>query len=131
PVCVASIEAARQAYDAGLKERLAIWHGANVECAFRGWNDAWLDPEFLDWNIEEYLPGIAVPILVIQGEDDEYGTIDEVRAIGRQAAGGGETLLLENCRHSPQRDRTDAARAAIARFARRVSAAPSARSRSA
>ena len=131
PVCVASIEAAREAYPAGLRERLAAWHGDNVDCAFRGWNDAWLDPGFLDWNIEEFLPGIAVPILVIQGEDDEYGTIDQVRAIERQAASGVETLLLENCRHSPHRDRANAAREAIVRFAHRVSAAPSARSRSA
>ena len=117
PLSVSSIEKARDAYGQGLRERLARYHGDNVDCAFRGWNDAWLDPGFLDWNIEEYLPRIAVPVLVIQGRNDEYGTLDQVRAIERQCGGPVETLLLDQCGHSPHRDQADATRDAIAAFA--------------
>ena len=115
-ICVASIEQAREAFWSRLRDKLAVYHGDNVDCAFRGWNDAWLDPGFLDWNIEEYLAAIDVPVLVIQGRDDEYGTLDQVDAIARQCGGPVRTLLLEDCRHSPQRDRTEASLAAITTF---------------
>ena len=57
-----------------LREKLARYHGENVDCAFRGWNEVWLDQDFIDWNLEEFLPGVEIPLLVIQGESDEYGT---------------------------------------------------------
>lgn len=116
PVCVASIEKARMAYREGLRDKLAAYHGDNVDCAFHGWNDAWLDPGFLDWNIEEYLAPISIPVLVIQGRDDEYGTLDQVAAIERQCGGAVQTLVLERCRHAPHRDRDEATLAAIVRF---------------
>jgi pimeloyl-ACP methyl ester carboxylesterase len=124
PVCVASIEAAREAYQAGLREKLAIYHGANVDCAFRGWNDAWLDPGFLDWNIEEYLPTIRVPSLVIQGRNDEYGTLDQVTSIERQSGGPVKTVILDDCGHSPHKDRENATLQAIGEFVEEVSKSP-------
>ncbi len=70
-VSIASIAAAREAYEAtGLRQRLARFH-ADVDSAFRGWNDIWLRPEFRAWTIENYLPGIRCPVLAIQGADDE------------------------------------------------------------
>jgi pimeloyl-ACP methyl ester carboxylesterase len=116
PVCVASIRQAREAFPRGLRDKLAVYHGDNVDCAFRGWNDAWLDPGFLDWNIEEYLPTIDVPVLVIQGRDDEYGTVNQVDAIAQQCGAPVRTLLLEACRHSPQRDQAEASLEAITTF---------------
>lgn len=116
PLSVASIEKARTAYGHGLRERLERYHGTNVDCAFRGWNDAWLDPGFLDWNIEEYLGGIQIPVLVIQGRDDEYGTMAQVEAIEAQCRGTVERLVLDRCGHSPHRDRTGATLEAIRRF---------------
>lgn len=114
PQCVDSIRRAREAYqDTPLRERLARYHGENVDCAFWGWNQAWLDPGFRRWNIEEYLPGIRVPVLVIQGLQDEYGTSDQVEAIERQSGARVETLWLEDCRHSPHRDRPEATLEAI------------------
>lgn len=114
---VNSIREARDAYDNGpLREQLARYHGDNVDCAFRGWNRAWLDPGFLAWNIEEYLPGIEIPCLLIQGEDDQYGTVKQVEAIRQQVAGPVELLMLPDCRHSPQRDQLEKTLSAIARF---------------
>ena len=120
-VSVASITKAREAFEEGdLREKLAKHHGANVDVAFRGWNDAWLDPGFRAWNIEEYLPRIEVPVLVIQGEDDPYGTRAQVDAIARQVGGPVEVLMLPDCGHSPNRDQPEATEAAIIAFAKRV-----------
>jgi pimeloyl-ACP methyl ester carboxylesterase len=115
---VRSIRAAKEAYEEGpLRSQLARWHGDNVDCAFWGWNRAWLDPGFLEWNIEEYLPRIEIPCIVIQGEDDQYGTIEQVEAIRRQVAGPVEVLMLPECRHSVFRDQPVATLDAIVRFA--------------
>jgi pimeloyl-ACP methyl ester carboxylesterase len=102
---VASIAEAKTLYeDAELRSRLAKYHGDNVDGAFWGWNKAWLDPDFMQWNIEEYLPKVLVPQLVIQGSDDPYGTIAQVEAIAKQSAGPVAVCLLENCGHSPYKD---------------------------
>ncbi len=114
---VASIARAKEAFATGdLRARLAKWHGANVEGAFRGWNDAWLDPEFRKWNLERFVPRVRVPILVVQGEDDEYGTLAQVDAIERSARVPVETLVLPACGHAPQKDAREPTTAAIVRF---------------
>jgi pimeloyl-ACP methyl ester carboxylesterase len=118
---LASIEAARSAYaTTDLRPRLARYH-ADVDSAFRGWNDAWLTPEFRDWNIEEYLPGITCPVLAIQGADDEYGTPAQLEAIARGVKGSFEPLVLRHCKHSPHRDQEAAVLEAMAEFVERVS----------
>ncbi|HEV3469680.1 MAG TPA: alpha/beta hydrolase [Pyrinomonadaceae bacterium] len=102
---VASIRrAAAQYREGGLKRALKRHHGANTECAFWGWNRVWLDPAFRSWNIEEYLPRITVPVLVIQGAEDEYGTPRQVEAIERGCAGPVRSVLLRECGHGPHRD---------------------------
>jgi pimeloyl-ACP methyl ester carboxylesterase len=114
PLSIASIREAKRAYDEGdLRAKLARFHGANTDCAFRGWNDAWLDPRFHDWTIESYLPGIRAPVLVIQGEDDRYGTLEQVDAIQRGVPGGVARLVLPSCGHDPAREARDATLAAI------------------
>jgi pimeloyl-ACP methyl ester carboxylesterase len=121
-VSVASIARAREAYETGdLRDKLARYHGPNVDGAFRGWNDAWLDPGFRSWNIEEYLPDIEAPVLVIQGDDDPYGTRAQVDAIVRQAGGPVETLMLAKCGHAPHRDQPEATLAAMVAFVKRSS----------
>ena len=120
---IAGIEDARVAYETtDLPTRLGRHH-ADGDKTFWGWNDIWLDPRFRAWNIEEYLPGIAVPTLVIQGEDDEYGTGAQLDAIAAQASGPVETLMLADCRHSPHRDQADAVLDAMAAFVRRLATA--------
>ncbi|HEY5765143.1 MAG TPA: alpha/beta hydrolase [Candidatus Deferrimicrobiaceae bacterium] len=118
---VRSIAAARDAYTEGdLRARLARYHGANVDCAFWGWNRAWLDPGFLAWNIEEHLPAVAVPALVVQGADDPYGTLRQVEAIERQSGGPVRRCILDRCGHSPHRDRRDETLSAMAAFVREL-----------
>ena len=121
-ISVASIAAARDAYrTTDLRSKLARYH-ADVDGAFWGWNDIWLDPAFRAWNIEECLPRIACPILAIQGEDDEYGTMDQLARIARGAR-DVEIVRLDHCAHSPQRDQPDLLLTAIARFVERLTVA--------
>ncbi|MGB8061254.1 MAG: alpha/beta hydrolase [Candidatus Sulfotelmatobacter sp.] len=117
---VASIAQAKIQFETTkLPENLARHH-RDAAKTFWGWNEIWLHPEFRNWNIEEYLPRITCPVLVIQGMDDQYGTMAQVEAIRRQVAGKVEVVALENCRHSPQRDQPEAVLEAIRKFVTRV-----------
>lgn len=103
---LASIREARTAYKTtDLRQRLTRYHGDNVDCAFLGWNQVWLDPDFLNWNLETYLPKIEVPVLLIQGKEDRYGTIRQLEKISDQLPQPAEIVLLPDCGHSPFRDR--------------------------
>ncbi|PPR57809.1 MAG: 2-succinyl-6-hydroxy-2,4-cyclohexadiene-1-carboxylate synthase [Alphaproteobacteria bacterium MarineAlpha4_Bin2] len=106
-ISVDSIAAIQEAYEASgdLRHRLARHH-SDVDASFYGWNAVWQLPEFMDWNIEEYLPGVACPALVIQGEADEYGTVEQVERIERGSGGGVKRLILDGCGHAPHRECT-------------------------
>jgi pimeloyl-ACP methyl ester carboxylesterase len=113
---LASIAAARGAYETGdLRAKLAKYH-AHVDVAFRGWNDAWLDPGFKAWNIEDAVSRWRAPALLIQGADDQYGTLRQIRAIEARSPAPVTSLILEACRHAPQIDQPEATIEAIARF---------------
>jgi pimeloyl-ACP methyl ester carboxylesterase len=117
---VASIAEAKVQFETtNLPEKLARHH-RDAAKTFWGWNEIWLHPEFRNWNIEEYLPRIACPVLLIQGVDDQYGTMTQVEAVQRQVAGDVEVVALENCRHWPQRDQPEAVLEAIRKFVSRV-----------
>lgn len=114
---VDSIASVREDYCVGqLREKLQREHGENVDCAFWGWNKVWLDPAFMNWNIEEYLPTINVPILAIQGSEDQFGSVVQLRLIEEKAGGLVKTLLLPDCRHNPHRDQTEKTIMACTRF---------------
>jgi pimeloyl-ACP methyl ester carboxylesterase len=120
-ISVRSIRKAREVYEMGtLRQKLEPYHGANTDCAFLGWNETWLHPDFATWNLEEYLPRIMVPVLVLQGENDEYGTSAQVEAIARQAGAGAEVLLLPDCGHAPHRQQEAKTFQAMAGFISRV-----------
>jgi pimeloyl-ACP methyl ester carboxylesterase len=100
---VASIEKARDAYrQSDLRTRLARYHD-DPDSAFWGWNDIWLHPPFRAWSIEAEIATITCPLLAMQGLDDEYGTLEQIRGIARRVP---HTRLLElpGCGHSPHRD---------------------------
>jgi pimeloyl-ACP methyl ester carboxylesterase len=99
-----------------LKDKLARYHGNNTETVFRRWADTWLDPGFKTWNIEAFLPQITCPVLVIQGEDDEYGTSAQINGIARQVSGPVETALIPACRHVPHLQARDAVLERMIRF---------------
>lgn len=117
-VTVASIARIRAGYEAsGLKARLAKYH-ARVDDAFFGWADIWLDPAFRGWSIEAEAGRVTAPMLLIQGEDDEYGTMAQIETIAARARGPVAKLVLPRCGHSPHRDQEAAAVDAVAGFAR-------------
>lgn len=114
-ITVDSIAKAKIAWqETDLPERLGKHH-ADVDSAFKGWNDIWLEPEFLQWNIECFLSKIKVPVLAVQGEDDEYGSMTQIDGIKSQAP-QTKLLKLEKCRHSPHKDQTAAVLDAIEQF---------------
>jgi pimeloyl-ACP methyl ester carboxylesterase len=119
-VGVAAIAQAREAYKTtDLREKLKRWH-ADVDNAFRGWNDAWLDPEFRNWDIREMLAYIRVPVLIVQGGDDQYGTERQIEVAQEECYCPVETALLSNARHSPHKDAPEEALAVIAGFVNRL-----------
>ena len=118
PVTVASIARIRETYGTtDLRARLAKYH-ARVDDAFLGWADTWLRPEFLSWSIEELVPDVGGPMLLIQGRDDEYGTLAQLDRIAARARAPVSRLVLDRCGHSPQRDQEAAVLDAISDFAR-------------
>ena len=120
---VASIADARTAYETtDLRARLARYHD-DPDSAFRGWNDIWLDPAFRGWTIEDRLAGIRCPLLAVQGEDDEYGTMAQVEGIARRVP-QARVVQLAACGHSPQRDQPAALTGAVVAFLRQHGAAP-------
>lgn len=122
-VSIASIEQAREAYETtDLRQRLARHH-ADVDSAFRGWNDAWLSPDFRDWNIVDELGTIGCPILAVQGVDDAYGTLAQIRSIARVLPKQTRLLELAACGHSPHRDQPEAVMREVAAFVRQAAAA--------
>ncbi len=105
---LASIAEARRAYETGdLRAKLAKYH-AHVDSAFLGWNGAWLDPGFKAWNIEAFVDHWRAPALVIQGADDQYGTLAQVRAIEARSPAPRRDPDPRRCRHSPHLEQPQA-----------------------
>ena len=114
-VNIRSITAIRELYESSdLPQKLARYHD-HADETFRGWNDIWLDPQFRNWDIGEYLAAISSPTLVIQGENDEYGTLAQVEAIQRRVP-ATQSLILPRCGHSPHRDQPSLTLDAISKF---------------
>jgi pimeloyl-ACP methyl ester carboxylesterase len=113
---VTSISGAVKNYeDADLKLRLSKYH-EHVEHTFESWSRIWLDPEFRSWNIESYLPSINIPILLLQGAEDNFGTLEQIQKIENQASGPVRTNILPECRHRPHREHPQAALTATIEF---------------
>lgn len=108
PVSVESIAKVRTVYmETDLRTKLARYH-ADVDSAFWGWNDVWLDPEFRDWNIEAEVAQTRCPVLAIQGTGDEYGTMRQIRRIAElRSDAATEVVELDDCGHSPHRDQPE------------------------
>jgi len=114
-VSVTSIAEAGEVYKkTDLAQRLARYH-AHADSLFWGWNHIWLHPDFRNWNIESFLDLIRCPVLVLQGAQDEYGTVKQVDAI-RARIPSASAVILDNCKHAPHRDQGEAALAEISQF---------------
>jgi pimeloyl-ACP methyl ester carboxylesterase len=117
---LAEIRRARDAFAAGsLREKLKRWH-ADVDCAFRSWSEPWLDPEFAKWDITEALGYIRVPILIVQGENDQYGTLRQLETAERECFCPVETAVLPGIRHDPPREAPEQTLAVVAGFINRL-----------
>ena len=103
---LSSIAVARTAYlETDLRERLGRYHD-DPDSAFWGWNNIWLHPPFSAWSIESEIEAIRCPLLAVQGRDDEYGTLEQIRGIARRVP-QAQLLELSDCGHSPHRDQAD------------------------
>jgi pimeloyl-ACP methyl ester carboxylesterase len=118
---IRSIIEAKQAFEHGdLRARLTRYHGDNVDTAFYTWNAAWLDPGSRDWRLDDRLAHIRVPVLIVQGADDQYGTVDQIAVAKQETYCPTDALVLQGCRHSPHFDQPEATLSAVADFAHRV-----------
>jgi pimeloyl-ACP methyl ester carboxylesterase len=114
---IRSIDQARRDYTTtDLRDRLAKYHGPNVDCAFHGWCRAWLDPDFRSWDIRESIGYIRVPILIVQGTDDEYGTSAQIEAAIDEAYCPVDARVVPGARHSPHLDAPEETLAAVSEF---------------
>ena len=118
-VALASIAEVRRSYQCTDLSRRLARHHLDADRTFHGWNDIWLHPDFRGWNIEGYLATIGCPILAIQGENDEYATMDQIDRISRQA-NNTQLIKLADCRHSPHVDQAAAVISATVSFVARA-----------
>ena len=119
PVGLAAIAEARGAFEAGdLRARLARHHD-DPDHAFRGWNDAWLDPAFAAWNVADVIDYLRIPVLAIQGRDDQYGTLAQIDEIETRIYSPFERAILD-AHHAPHLEAPEATLAAVAEFAARL-----------
>ncbi len=108
-IAINAIRAARIAFESGnLRERLALFHFSNVDCAFHGWCDAWLDENFLRWDIRHCLPSIQIPMVLVQGDSDKYGTLQQLHSATELSGGWTDVQVIADCDHSPHRESPDA-----------------------
>jgi pimeloyl-ACP methyl ester carboxylesterase len=119
-VSVRSIAEIKKVYETtDLKAKLARWHG-NVDNAFYGWNGAWLDPKFRDWDISEYLAYIRVPVAIVQGAGDQYGTIRQIEIAQEECYCPVDVTIVPGAGHSPHREAPEVTLNTIAEFAKRI-----------
>jgi len=120
PEGLAAIADARSQYQSGeLRNRLGKYH-ADVDCAFLGWNDAWLDPGFRDWNITDTIDHLRIPVLAIQGRQDAYGTLKQIEEIDSRIYSPLETLIVDGCGHAPHLEQASVTLKAIVGFVDRL-----------
>jgi pimeloyl-ACP methyl ester carboxylesterase len=120
-ICLDAIQEAKLAYETGdLRARLAMHHGPNVDCAFYGWNTSWLAEGFRRWDITDALRHVRVPLLVLQGLADPYGTAAQDEAAAQHSAAPVVTRLMDGVGHAPWREGAQETLDAIRDFAARL-----------
>ncbi|MDD9908629.1 MAG: alpha/beta fold hydrolase [Ahrensia sp.] len=117
---LAEIASAKKAFASGdMRARMSKYH-ADPENTFRGWNDSWLHPDFKSWNVSEVIDYIRVPVLAIQGEDDQYGTLAQIEELKDRCYAPVDELVLSNCRHAPFLDQQEKVLAELADYCVRL-----------
>src|SRR4030095_788747 len=90
-----------------LKERLQKYHGDKTDAVFWAWADTWLRDDFRSWNIEGFLPQVNCPVLIIQGENDQYGSLDQAEGIIHRVSGEAHKLIIPSIGHTPHKEARD------------------------
>jgi pimeloyl-ACP methyl ester carboxylesterase len=117
---LAAIAETKKAYETSdLRAKLARWH-RDVDNAFYGWNGAWLDPKFRNWDISEYLAYIRVPVAIVQGADDQYGTIRQIEIAREECYCPVDVVIIPGAGHQPHREAPGATLDAISEFANAI-----------
>jgi len=115
-----AIQEAKITYEQGdLRQKLGRYH-KHVDVAFKGWNDAWLHPQFTQWDISDNLDYIRVPILAIQGVQDQYGSLAHIDLLEQRCYAPVERLIIDGCQHSPHLEQPDKVLASISEFTHRL-----------
>jgi pimeloyl-ACP methyl ester carboxylesterase len=121
-VSITSIDAIKIAYETtDLRTKLGRWH-RDVDNTFYGWNGAWLDPDFRDWDISESLAYIRVPIAILQGADDQYGTLRQIEIAQTECYCPVDVTIIKGAAHSPHREAADVTLQTIAAFVNDIAA---------
>jgi len=104
-ITVQGVKKALDAYKTtNLPERLQKYHGDKVDTIVKAWTEIWLSDEFRSWNIEPMLKNIICPLLFVQGENDEYGSLDQVDKTFTQVSGNSEKFIIPNVGHTPHKE---------------------------
>jgi len=120
PMGLAAIAEAKEDYQKGnLRARMAKYHHDPDNC-FWGWNSCWLDPDYKGWNVADVIDHISVPVLAIQGREDQYGTLAQIDEIANRITSQFKAKVLENCRHSPHLEQSDETLLAVSQFLARL-----------
>lgn len=104
---VRGVRLANEIYDRNGPGGLQKYHGDKTHAVFKSWSDTWLSEWFMTWNIEAILPSVSCKVLVLHGENDEYGTVKQVEAITSQIPGNAISHIVENCGHTPHLEQPD------------------------
>lgn len=100
-------EAKKAVETSNLTERVAKYHGEKTEMLFKLWMETWLNLNYRDWNIEHDIQAISSPVLVFQGENDEFGTVKQVEKIKKNVTSNVIDFLIPDCGHSPHKEQTE------------------------
>lgn len=117
---LAEIAKAKEAYETtDLREKMARYH-RDPDNTFRGWNDSWLHPDFKAWNVGDVIDYLRIPVLAVQGREDQYGTLAQIDEVESRSYAPVDTLILDDCRHAPHLDQPEKVVAGIAEFCARL-----------
>ena len=119
PEGLAQIAQVAEAYDGGLRDKLAPYH-RDPDMAFGGWSGVWLDPAFRDWSVADAIDYLRIPTLAIQGREDQYGTLAQIEELETRSYAPVDTLILDDCRHAPHQEHPDMVLQAVAEFTARL-----------
>lgn len=117
---LAEIAKAREAFETtDLKGKMARYH-RDPDNTFRGWNEAWLDPGFRAWDVSEVIDYLRIPVLAIQGREDQYGTLAQINEVAERSYAPVDVEVPDDCRHAPHLDQPEAVLRAVTEFTQRL-----------